>query len=216
MARTSARSRPPAPRTAGAAVATVDVSVVIVTYNVREFLEQAIESVARASGGLSVETFVVDNDSADGTAAAIRERFPDVRLIANEANVGFATANNQAIREARGRYVLVLNPDTLVQEDTLRALVAFMDAHPGRRAPSARASSTRTAPSRPSRGAPSPPRLSRSTASRASGGSSRTARASAATTSRTSRPTTPARSTRCRGAVHDGPARRRAGRRGRD
>ena len=131
MARPSARLPVRAPRTAEAAVATVDVSVVIVTYNVREFLEQAIESVQRASGGLAVETFVVDNDSADGTAAAVRERFPRVRLIANEANVGFATANNQAIREARGRYVLVLNPDTLVQEDTLRTLVAFMDAHPG-------------------------------------------------------------------------------------
>ena len=111
-------------------VSAVDVSVVIVTYTVREFLEQALESVERASGGLAVETFVVDNDSADGTAACVRERFPDVRLIANEANVGFATANNQAIREARGRYVLVLNPDTLVQEDTLRELVAFMDARP--------------------------------------------------------------------------------------
>ena len=112
------------------AAQTVDVSVVIVTYNVREFLEQAIESVERASGGLTVETFVVDNDSADGTAARVRERFPRVRLIANEANVGFATANNQAIREARGRYVLVLNPDTLLQEDTLRTLVSFMDARP--------------------------------------------------------------------------------------
>ena len=124
---------PPAgerPRAAAGTPDVVDVSVVIVTYNVREFLEQALESVALASGGLAVETFVVDNDSADGTAAAVRERFPDVTLIANEANVGFATANNQAIRQARGRYVLVLNPDTLVQEDTLRELVAFMNAHP--------------------------------------------------------------------------------------
>jgi GT2 family glycosyltransferase len=108
----------------------VDVSVVIVTYNVRGFLEQALESVAQASGGLTVETFVVDNDSADGSAAMVRERFPAVRLIANEDNVGFATANNQAIGEAAGRYLLILNPDTLVQEDTLRELVAFMDAHP--------------------------------------------------------------------------------------
>ncbi|HEX8298516.1 MAG TPA: glycosyltransferase [Rubricoccaceae bacterium] len=132
MSRTSARLRSAAPPAAPATVSvqTVDVSVVIVTYNVREFLEQAIESVERASGGLTIETFVVDNDSADGTVTRVRERFPHVRLIANEANVGFATANNQAIREARGRYVLVLNPDTLVQEDTLRTLVAFMDARP--------------------------------------------------------------------------------------
>jgi len=107
-----------------------DVSVVVVTYNVREFLEQALESVRRASAGLGVEVFVVDNDSADGTAAMVRSRFPEVRFIENHENVGFAVANNQAIREAHGRHVLLLNPDTLVQEDTLRTLVAFMDAHP--------------------------------------------------------------------------------------
>src|SRR5690606_37700697 len=66
----------------------------------------------------------------DGTAAMVRARFPEVRLVANEENVGFARANNQALREARGRHVLLLNPDTRLQEDTLRALVAFMDAHP--------------------------------------------------------------------------------------
>lgn len=115
---------------AAPATATVDVSVVIVTYNVREFLEQALRSVERASAGLAVETWVVDNDSADGSAEMVREQFPDVRLVANEENVGFAVANNQALREAAGRYVLVLNPDTILQEDTLRRLVAFMDAHP--------------------------------------------------------------------------------------
>lgn len=109
---------------------TLDVSVVIVNYNVREFLEQALGSVDRASAGLAVETFVVDNNSVDGSVAMVRERFPHVRVIANEENVGFGRANNQAIREARGRYVLVLNPDTLLQEDTLRALVAFMDVRP--------------------------------------------------------------------------------------
>ena len=118
------------PRTRSAPATTVDVSVVIVNYNVREFLEQALGSVDRASAGLNVETFVVDNNSVDGSVAAVREHFPHVRVIANEANVGFGRANNQAIREARGRYVLVLNPDTLLQEDTLRTLVAFMDAHP--------------------------------------------------------------------------------------
>ena len=118
------------PRTRSAPTATVDVSVVIVNYNVREFLEQALGSVDRASAGLTVETFVVDNNSVDGSVAAVRERFPHVRVIANEENVGFGRANNQAMREARGRYILVLNPDTLLQEDTLRTLVAFMDAHP--------------------------------------------------------------------------------------
>ncbi|GAB5533841.1 MAG: glycosyltransferase [Rubricoccaceae bacterium] len=107
-----------------------DVSVIIVTYNVREFLAQALDSVADASRGLTVETFVVDNDSADGSAEMVRTQYPDVHLIANEENVGFATANNQAIRRAAGRYLLILNPDTLLQEDTLRELVAYMDAHP--------------------------------------------------------------------------------------
>lgn len=121
----------PAPRpTRTTAAETVDVSVVIVNYNVREFLEQALGSVDGASAGLSVETFVVDNNSVDGSVEAVREGFPHVRVIANEENVGFGRANNQAIREAQGRYVLVLNPDTLLQEDTLRTLVAFMDAHP--------------------------------------------------------------------------------------
>jgi O-antigen biosynthesis protein len=111
------------------ATATPDVSVVIVNYNVREFLEQALGSIERASGGLSVETFVVDNNSVDGSVEMVQERFPAVRVIANEGNVGFAKANNQAIRLAQGRYLLILNPDTLLQEDTLRELVAFMDAH---------------------------------------------------------------------------------------
>lgn len=109
---------------------TPDVSVIIVNYNVREFLEQALESVARASAGLVVETFVVDNNSADGSADMVRERFRNVRLIENEENVGFAAANNQAICEASGRHLLILNPDTLLQENTLHALVRFMDAHP--------------------------------------------------------------------------------------
>ena len=116
--------------TAPVAAPAVDVSVVVVTYNVREFLEQALRSVEAASAGLAVETWVVDNDSADGSAAMVAERFPDVRLVANTENVGFATANNQAIRQSAGRYVLVLNPDTILQEDSLREMVAFMDAHP--------------------------------------------------------------------------------------
>ena len=120
----------PLPPPAQSAVDVVDVSVIVVNYNVREFLEQALDSVDRASAGLSVETFVVDNNSVDGSVAMVRERFPDAQVIANEENVGFGRANNQAIRQARGRYLLILNPDTLLQEDTLRTFVDFMDAHP--------------------------------------------------------------------------------------
>ena len=116
-------------QTAVATTSAPDVSVVIVNYNVREFLEQALDSIELASTNLDVEVFVVDNNSADGSVQMVRERFPDVHLIENEENVGFATANNQALREANGRYLLILNPDTLVQEDTLEALVRFMDGH---------------------------------------------------------------------------------------
>lgn len=107
-----------------------DVSVVIVNYNVRAFVAQALRSIDRASSGLKVETFVVDNASADDSVAYVRRHFPHVCVVANEANVGFGKANNQAIERARGRHVFVLNPDTIVQEDTLRTLVAFLDTHP--------------------------------------------------------------------------------------
>ncbi len=107
-----------------------DLSVVIVNYNVREFLEQALRAVYRASAGLAAEVYVVDNNSADGSVEMVAEQFPGVRLIANDDNPGFGAANNQALREAQGRYVLILNPDTIVQEDTFQRLVAFMDARP--------------------------------------------------------------------------------------
>lgn len=107
-----------------------DVSVVIVSYNVRAFLDQALRSVERASGGLTVETWVVDNASRDGSAAMVAARFPSVRLIPLSENLGFGKANNLALRQTTGRYVLLLNPDTIVEEDALRTLVAFLDAHP--------------------------------------------------------------------------------------
>ncbi len=108
----------------------LDLSVIIVNYNVREFLEQALRSVFRARGHLRMEVFVVDNNSVDGSVEMVRSLFPEVTLIVNQENVGFGRANNQAIRRARGRYLLILNPDTLVQEDTLTTLVRFMDEHP--------------------------------------------------------------------------------------
>ena len=108
----------------------IDLSVVIVNYNVREFLEQTLRAVFRAQADLRMEVFVVDNNSVDGSPAMVRAHFPNARLIANESNKGFSVANNQAIRKARGRYVLVLNPDTIVQENTLVTLVRFLDERP--------------------------------------------------------------------------------------
>lgn len=108
----------------------LDLTVVIVNYNVQHFLAQCLRSVERAVVGLRAEVIVVDNNSVDGSVAMLRQDFPWVTLIANTDNPGFAKANNQALRIAKGRYCLLLNPDTVVEEDTFRQVVAFMDAHP--------------------------------------------------------------------------------------
>ncbi len=107
-----------------------DLTVVIVNYNVSYFLEQCLHSVLKAAENIDCEVFVVDNDSVDGSVEMVRQKFPWVKLIANTDNVGFSKANNQAMRIANGRYVLLLNPDTLVEEDTFVKSVEFMDAHP--------------------------------------------------------------------------------------
>lgn len=105
-------------------------SVVIVSYNVRSYLDNCLASVRKALEGIEGEVFVVDNASTDDTLTLLPDRYPEVRFIANEDNVGFASANNQAIRLAKGEYVLLLNPDTTVAEHTLREAVSFMDEHP--------------------------------------------------------------------------------------
>ncbi|MGB1363047.1 MAG: glycosyltransferase [Flavobacteriales bacterium] len=107
-----------------------DLSVVIVSYNVRAFLEQCLVSVERAAKGLDVEVWVVDNKSVDGSVDMVKRRFPWVKLIANEDNVGFSVANNQAIRKSSGKHVLLLNPDTVVREDTFAKGLEHMEAHP--------------------------------------------------------------------------------------
>lgn len=104
-------------------------SVVIVNYNVQHFLEQCLHSVRKAVSGIESEVFVVDNNSVDGSVQMVKEKFPEVILIANTENTGFAKANNQAIRLAKGEYVLLLNPDTVVEENTFRKVIDFMDSH---------------------------------------------------------------------------------------
>ncbi len=108
----------------------MQLSVVIVNYNVRYFLEQALNAVRRASEGLSVEVFVVDNNSVDDSVAMVREKFPEAIVVANRENVGFSRANNQAIEMAKGEFVLLLNPDTVVEESTFHRCLSFMRAHP--------------------------------------------------------------------------------------
>ncbi len=105
-------------------------SVIIVSYNVSAFLEQCLLSVRRALQGIDGEVWVVDNCSSDDSVDMVRRRFPEVQLIANDKNAGFAVANNQAIRRSKGEYVLLLNPDTLLEEDVLRQCLCFMDEHP--------------------------------------------------------------------------------------
>ena len=105
-------------------------SVVIVSYNVRSYLEECLKSVQKALEGIEGEVFVVDNHSDDDSVETIRNEYPWVKLIVNLENLGFAKANNQAIRKAQGDYVLLLNPDTVVCQDTVRGVLAFMDEHP--------------------------------------------------------------------------------------
>jgi O-antigen biosynthesis protein len=105
-------------------------SVIIVNYNVKHFLEQCLHSVYKAANKIETEIFVVDNNSVDGSAQLVREKFPDLHFIENKENVGFSRANNQAIRKATGEYILLLNPDTVVEEDTFTKVTGFMDHHP--------------------------------------------------------------------------------------
>jgi GT2 family glycosyltransferase len=105
-------------------------SIVIVSYNVRRYLDKCLESVREAMNGMEAEVFVVDNASADDTMTVLPQHYPQVQFIANTDNVGFARANNQAIRLSTGEYVLLLNPDTTVAPHTLRDALSFMDAHP--------------------------------------------------------------------------------------
>jgi GT2 family glycosyltransferase len=107
-----------------------DLSVVIVNYNVVNFLEQCLNSVLAASQHLNIEVFVVDNNSVDGSVDLVVEKFPGVKVLANTENVGFSKANNQAILQSNSRYVLLLNPDTVVEQDTFDKCVAYLDANP--------------------------------------------------------------------------------------
>ncbi|MBT3384591.1 MAG: glycosyltransferase [Prolixibacteraceae bacterium] len=108
----------------------MELSVIIVNYNVKHFLEQCLHSVLKASKNISAEIFVVDNNSVDGSTQLILEKFPGINFIENKENVGFSKANNQAARIAQGKYILLLNPDTVVEENTFSKVISFMEKHP--------------------------------------------------------------------------------------
>lgn len=103
-----------------------EISVIIVNYNVKEFLQQALLSLRKALEHISAEVFVVDNASDDGSAEMVSREFPEITLIENTRNIGFARANNAALRMARGKFLALVNPDTIAQEDTFSTLLAFM------------------------------------------------------------------------------------------
>ena len=114
----------------------VDISIVIVNWNVRELLHRCLSSLRATAllpgtGGLTCEVVVVDNASQDGSAAMVRAEFPQVTLIENTENLGFTRGNNQALARSTGRYLLLLNPDTEIVGDALTTMVAYMDANPG-------------------------------------------------------------------------------------
>lgn len=105
----------------------MDISIIIVSFNTRELLIKCLKSVKEAVKNLKHTVFVVDNNSSDKTVEAVRELFPWVKLIANTKNLGFAKANNQALRKTNSKYVLILNPDSVLMPDTLIKMVKFMD-----------------------------------------------------------------------------------------
>ena len=105
-------------------------SIVIVSYNTKELLEDCLNSIKKAAEKIETETFVVDNNSEDGTQVSVRKNFPWVKLIANRKNLGFSKANNIALKIAKGEYLLVLNPDTVIERDTLLKMLEFMDDNP--------------------------------------------------------------------------------------
>jgi N-acetylglucosaminyl-diphospho-decaprenol L-rhamnosyltransferase len=106
-----------------------NISVIVVSYNTADLIGDCLNSVF-ASRHVSCEVFVVDNASKDGCADIVRKEFPEVQLIANESNRGFGVANNQALLQCTGKYVVFLNPDTTVEPESFCKMVAFMDAHP--------------------------------------------------------------------------------------
>lgn len=105
-------------------------SIIIVNYNVKNFLDQCLNSVFKAISNIDAEVFVVDNISSDDSVEMVKTKYPQVKLIANQKNVGFSIANNQAIKLANGEYILLLNPDTVVEEDTFEKCITFSDNHP--------------------------------------------------------------------------------------
>lgn len=111
-------------------VASIDLSIVIVSWNVQGLLRNCLKSIQLAVQDYRTEIFVVDNASRDGSAEMVASEFPDVNLIVNRENVGFGAANNQALKLCQGNYILLINPDTLVPQDAIRNMIQFLKKRP--------------------------------------------------------------------------------------
>jgi len=109
----------------------LDLSIVIVNWNTQDILTECLHSIFASRTNNYYEVWVVDNGSTDGSVQMIKEGYPQVELIANKENVGFAHANNQAINQSSGEYVMLLNPDTVIQKDVIETLVNYLDQKPG-------------------------------------------------------------------------------------
>ncbi len=107
----------------------MDLSIIIVNYNVKEFLQNLLHSIEKASSNITKEIIVVDNASDDGSIEFINEKFPKVKLIANNVNLGFGKANNIGFKQATGKFILLINPDTIVAEDTLEKMIRFIETN---------------------------------------------------------------------------------------
>src|ERR1700733_6366492 len=108
----------------------IDISLIIVSFNTRDVLRESLQSVAREQGDLRIEIFVVDNNSRGGAVEMVESEFPHVRVMRSDVNLGFGAANNVALAEAKGRYIVLLNSDAFLTPESLRLSVENMDADP--------------------------------------------------------------------------------------
>ena len=108
----------------------MDLSIIIVNYNVKVFLQNLLDSIKRAAAGLQTEIIIVDNASDDGSVELLREKYPHIKLMVNQTNLGFGKANNLALKEAQGKFILLLNPDAIVAEDTFKKMIEFFNKTP--------------------------------------------------------------------------------------
>ncbi|MGE5812065.1 MAG: glycosyltransferase [Ignavibacteria bacterium] len=108
----------------------MDLSIIIVNYNVKEFIQNLLHSIFKAGCNLKYEIIIIDNASDDGSADFIKEKFPNINLISNKKNLGFGKANNIGLAAAKGKYILLINPDTLIREDTLEKMISFFESSP--------------------------------------------------------------------------------------